>query len=344
MTDSELGPIASPTLARTVVADRGDAGRRVDLVLRRHLTDISKATRTRVQSWIEGGRVTINGRLVQRVSSRTAVGDEITIHFPGDVRSAPALPEQGPLDCLYEDDALLVVNKPAGIVSHPTFRHPTGSLLNRLLWHARTWPSDQRPSLVGRLDKLTSGAVVVAKTSRAHARLQRILASSRSVKSYLAVVYGPMAKEHGEISLRLRRDAGDRRRVVATSDDGLTSLTRFERLAHADAEGCAVALVRCQLATGRMHQIRVHLTASGWPLIGDPKYGEPRWETARAGRVRDALQAFDRQALHAWRVSFSHPFTGDNIEVTAPVPADMGLLLEVCELPLPLLAKGFGGA
>ena len=329
---------------RTVVADRGDAGRRVDLVLRRHLTDISRATRTRVQSWIESGRVTINGHIVSRVSARTALGDEVTIRLPDDVRPAPVLAEEGVLDRLYEDEALLIVNKPAGIVSHPTFRHLTGSLINTLLWHARTWPSDQRPSLVGRLDKLTSGAVVVAKTTGAHARLQRILASSRSVKSYLAVVYGPMANERGEISLQLRRDASDRRRVVATSDDGLVSLTRFERLAHADAAGCPVALVRCQLATGRMHQIRVHMTANGWPLIGDPKYGEPRWELAQPGRVRDALQAFERQALHAWKVSFAHPFTGDRIEVTAPVPGDMCQLLDVCGLPLPLLAKGLGGA
>ena len=320
---------------RTVVADRGDAGRRVDLVLRRHLTDISRATRTRVQSWIESGRVTINGHIVSRVSARTALGDEVTIRLPDDVRPAPVLAEEGVLDRLYEDDALLIVNKPAGIVSHPTFRHLTGSLINTLLWHARTWPSDQRPSLVGRLDKLTSGVVVVAKTTRAHARLQRILASSRSVKSYLAVVYGPMADERGEISLRLRRDANDRRRVVATSDDGLVSLTRFERLAQADAAGCPVVLVRCQLATGRMHQIRVHLTANGWPLIGDPKYGEPRWELARAGRVRDALHAFERQALHAWKLSFAHPFTGDSIDVTAPIPADMCQLLDVCGLPLP---------
>ena len=105
------------------------------------------------------------------------------------------------------------------------------------------------------------------------------------------------------------------------------------RLLH--AAGCSVALVRCQLATGRMHQIRVHLTANGWPLIGDPKYGEPRWELARVGRTRDALQAFDRQALHAWKVSLAHPFTGHSIEVTAPIPADMCQLLDVCGLPVP---------
>ena len=182
MTDSELQPISSLTLVRTVVADRGDSGRRVDLVLRRHLTDINRATRTRVQSWIEGGRVAINGHIVERVSVRTALGDEVTIQLPDDVRPEPVLAEEGPIDRLYEDDELLIVNKPAGVVSHPTFRHLTGSLVNTLLWHARMWPSHQRPSLVGRLDKLTSGAVVVAKTTRAHARLQRILASSRSVK------------------------------------------------------------------------------------------------------------------------------------------------------------------
>ena len=324
-----------PEASRTLIADRGDAGRRVDLVLRRHLTDLSRATRTRVQSWIEAGRVTINGHTVRRVSARTAVGDQVIIHFPDDARPAQVVPEEGAIERLYEDDELLIVNKPAGVVSHPAFRHSTGTLINVLLWHARTWGADQRPSLVGRLDKFTSGAVVVAKTAVAHSRLQRILASPRSVKSYLAVVYGNVARERGEIALHLRRAANDRRRVIATKDDGLASLTRFVRLAQADAAGCPVALVRCEIATGRMHQIRVHMATSGWPIVGDQKYGEPRWELAQHSPVRDALQAFERQALHAWKVSFAHPFTGDLVEVTAPVPADMCQLMDACRLQLP---------
>jgi 23S rRNA pseudouridine1911/1915/1917 synthase len=321
--------------ARTLTADRGDAGRRVDLVLRRHLTDVSRASRTRVQRWIETGRVTVNGDIVRRVASRLMHGDEVTIDLPDDTRPAPVLAEEGPLDVLYEDDTLLIVNKPAGVVSHPTYGHPAGSLINGLLWHARAWPHGLRPSLVGRLDKLTSGIVVVAKSTAAHARLQRVLSSSHSTKSYLAVAYGEMSQERNEIALRLRRDPLDRRRVVTAADDGVASLTRVERLDQVVVDGCPLVLVRCELATGRMHQIRVHMAASGRPLVGDPKYGEPRWTTAPSGRCRDALEAFARQALHSWKVSFAHPNTGARVEVRAAVPADMRELLQICGLRLP---------
>lgn len=299
------------------------------------MTDLARVTRTRVQAWIEGGRVAINGRVVQRVSTRAALGDVVVVQLPDETPRLPVLPEDGPLDCLFEDEQLLVVNKPPGIVSHPTYRHPSGSLLNLLLGHARDWSDGQRPSLVGRLDKHTSGIVVVAKTAEAHARLQRTLASSHSEKSYLAAVYGPVNRGRGEIALSLGRDPHDRRRIVATKGEGLRSLTRFERLDEADADGCSIALLRCSLVTGRTHQIRVHLSASGWPIVGDPAYGEARWRVGRAGHAQDALQAFARQALHAWRVSFVHPFTEKPVEVQAGVPADMLELLGTCGLREP---------
>jgi len=220
------------------------------------------------------------------------------------------------------------------MVSHPTYLHPRGSLLNLLLFESQAWPHGQRPSLVGRLDKHTSGALVVAKTTEAHARLQRSLASSLSEKSYLAVVYGPVSRERGSIDLRLRRHPDDRRRVVAAADQGLASLTRFERLDQADLAGCEVALMRCGLASGRMHQIRVHLAASGWPIVGDAKYGEPRWERTVDPESRARLAAFPRQALHAWRLSFEHPFTRQRVDVEAPVPGDVRELMTSCGLRL----------
>lgn len=326
---------ALPLPPRHLTADRGDAGRRVDLVIRRHLLDLPTATRSRVQAWLEHGRVSINGRVVRRVSTRVALDDEITVELPDERPRTPVVPEEGQLDCLFEDDHLLVVDKPAGIVSHPTFLHPGGSLLNRVLWHARTWPSHHRPSLVGRLDKLTSGIVIVAKTTEAHARLQRTLASSFSEKRYLAVVYGPVTTERGAITLRLRRHPDDRRRVIATRDDGDESLTRFERLQESEPGGCPVALVRCQLVTGRMHQVRVHMAASGWPLVGDPKYGEPRWTQASEEEVRERLRGFPRQALHASCVAFVHPFTGEHLRIQAVVPPDMRALMEACGLTVP---------
>lgn len=328
---------AVPLPPRVLVADRGDAGRRVDLVIRRHLTDLANATRTRVQAWIEDGRVTINGRVVRRVSVRAALGDSVVVQLPDEEPRAPVLPEPGPLERLYEDDYLLVVNKPAGVVSHPTFLHPRGSLLNIVLHYAAAWLGDQRPSLVGRLDKLTSGAVVIAKTTNAHALMQRVLASSLSEKTYVAVAYGPVNPARGSIDLRLRRHPDDRRRVIATMDDGVASLTQYERLEMVDADGCRVALMRCRLITGRMHQVRVHLAARGWPIVGDSKYGEPRWTACNDTALRARLEAFPRQALHAARVSFIHPFTRERVSVEAPLPDDMRELADACRLDLSLL-------
>jgi 23S rRNA pseudouridine1911/1915/1917 synthase len=319
-----------PLPPRTLVADRGDAGRRLDLVVRRHLGDLASATRTRVQAWIEAGRVSVNGQPVHRVSARAAFGDSVTVLLPDETPRAEVLPEDRPIDVLFEDEHVLVVNKPAGIVSHPTFRHPAGSLLNAVLWHARQWRAGERPSLVGRLDKLTSGAIAIAKSTAAHARMQRTLASSRSEKQYLAVVYGPVEPERGTIDFHLRRHPDDRRRVIATRGDGLASVTRFERLSQANGDGCAVAVLACQLVTGRMHQIRVHLSASGWPIVGDPKYGEDRWRQARDPAFASALREFPRQALHAWRLSFVHPFTSEPLDVEAPLPADICSLMAAC--------------
>jgi 23S rRNA pseudouridine1911/1915/1917 synthase len=304
---------------RVLITDRGDAGRRLDLVLRRHLAGVDSATRTRVQAWIEEGHVTVNGAPVRRVALRVAPGDVVRIALPGETPRAAAAAEDIRLDVLYEDDHLLALDKPAGVVAHPTYRHTTGTVLNALLWHARGWPAAHRPSLVGRLDKLTSGIVVVAKTAAVHAALQRTLRN----KDYLAVVYGSVNVARGEISLRLGRDRGDRRKVVASTSAGAASLTRFERLARVAAPRAGLSLLRCRLGTGRTHQIRVHLAARGWPIVGDPAYGEPRWSRVVDPALAAALSAFPRQALHAWRVALTHPATGAPLTLEAPLPRDL---------------------
>jgi 23S rRNA pseudouridine1911/1915/1917 synthase len=314
-----------------LTTDRGDIGLRLDLVVRRHLTDVDAASRTRVQAWIENGQVAINGSTVRRVSTRAAPGDVVTLWLPQVEPRRAAAAEDVALTVLFEDAHLLVLDKPAGVVVHPTYRHAAGTLMNALLWHARAWPVDSRPSLVGRLDKLTSGIVVVAKSASVHATLQREMRSNRSEKDYLAVVHGRVNVAGGEIALRLSHDVSDRRRVVASDTVGAPSVTQFTRLARSGG----LSLLRCRLITGRTHQIRVHLSARGWPIVGDPVYvtaGMPG--SARRLPVADpalaaAVKCFPRQALHAWRVAFVHPVTHDRVRIEAPIPGDIESLLTV---------------
>jgi 23S rRNA pseudouridine1911/1915/1917 synthase len=321
-------------VTRTLTADRGDAGRRLDLVLRRHLTDVRVATRTRVQAWIAGGRVTVNGRPVRRVAARTAAGDIVAVSLP-DAPQRVMAAEAIALDILYEDEHLLALNKPPGIVVHPTYKHNDGTLMNALLWHARAWPEMHRPSLVGRLDKDTSGIVLVAKSAAVHAALQRTLglagpsANDRAgcEKVYLAVVHGRVNVARGRIALRLARDAGDRRRVVASETAGASSLTHFERLARTAGPGVGLSVLRCRLTTGRTHQIRVHLAARGWPIVGDAVYGQRRPTRIADNTLAAALQDCPRQALHAWRLAFTHPLTRRHLVIDAPIPADIERLL-----------------
>jgi 23S rRNA pseudouridine1911/1915/1917 synthase len=322
----------SPSL-RTLVADRGDAGVRLDLVLRRHLTDVDAATRTRVQAWIDGGQVTVNGAPVRRAAARAALGDIVAVVLPDAKPRRAMAAEDVALDILYEDDHLLALNKPTGVVVHPTFKHATGTIMNALLGRAGTWPDGCRPSIVGRLDKLTSGIVLVAKTAAVHAALQRAMnpdveEAYRPAKEYLAVVYGRVTAARGEIDLRLQLDGRDRRRVIASlTATGAHSVTEFERLARVPAPRAGLALLRCRLITGRRHQIRVHLAARGWPIVGDPAYGEPRWSMIEDPLLAATLRAFPRQALHACRLAIAHPITGERLRIDAPVPHDLADLI-----------------
>ncbi len=323
------------TPPRILTADRGDAGKRLDLVVRRHLCDVDAVSRTRVQMWIVDGRVTVNGRPVRRVSARAALGDVVAVEIPRTTPRAVMAAEDLALDILYEDDHLLALDKPAGLVVHPAYRNTRGTVMNALLWRARGWPAGQRPSVVGRLDKLTSGIVIVAKTAAIHAALQRALASNDAGKDYLAVVYGRVTAR-GTIDLRIGHAARDRRRMAASQTAGASSVTRFERLARVTAPRAGLSLLRCRLVTGRRHQIRVHLAARGWPIVGDPVYGEPRWSAITDPALAAAVQAFPRQALHAWRGVFTHPITRARLALEAPIPRDFEELLAATSLRVPL--------
>ncbi len=220
-----------------------------------------------------------------------------------DLRRRPQA-EEGPLDIIYEDDWMLVANKPAGIVVHPTYKNTSGTLLNAVLWRVRERPGSQ-PGILTRLDKDTSGLVVIALTPDVHARMQKDAEAARTTKHYLAVVVGSPEPKQDAIVLPLARDPSDRRRVVVTAE-GAPCETRYEVLATESDR----SLVRCELVTGRTHQIRVHLAARGWPILGDRVYGTPD-------------ERIPRQALHAWRVTLPHPITREPLAFAAPIPADM---------------------
>ncbi|HEV7515997.1 MAG TPA: RluA family pseudouridine synthase [Thermoanaerobaculia bacterium] len=308
--------------------ERGDVqGRRerLDRALLRHLAHIPSISRTQVQAWIEEGRVRVNGALVLRPGGRLAIGDEVELTRPEAPALAAPTATEMPLAVLYEDDWLLAVNKPPGLLVHPTPRVREGTLWNGLLFRARSWGEGQLPGLVHRLDRDTSGVLLVAKTRPVLTALARALRSQEAEKEYLALVYGRVEGSKGRIDLGILRDPEDRRRWAASKTAGQPSSTLWERLG--ESERAPLTLLACRLLTGRTHQIRVHLEAKGWPIVGDPLYGEPRYLGITDAVIAERCREFPRQALHARRLAFMHPVRRERVTVEAPVPGDLGGLL-----------------
>ncbi len=302
---------------RTISLDRGDDVVRVDLVLLRHLRREKGVSRNRIQKWIEAGNVLINGSAPPRPAWRVQAGDELRVRVADIPKRVRPQAQALDLDILYEDDDVLAVNKPAGLVVHPSFGNTSGTLMNGLLDLARSWPGGSKPALLGRLDKHTSGIVLVTKRGEIHAALQRAMNARRIDKDYLAIVSGK-PPQRGTIDLALDRDPWDRRRVTVTDRGGQPSVTKYERRSTANG----FSLVRCRLITGRTHQIRVHLAAKHWPIVGDATYGKQSPGTGS----NEAAAKFPRQALHAWRLAFRQPRTGREIVIEAPLPEDMKTL------------------
>lgn len=323
--------MAGDPLLRTFRADRGDARGRLDLVLMRHLADRADVTRAQVQAWIVAGRVRVNGRAPSKPASRVAWEDEVAVTLPPPPPRRQIAAQEMPLSVLYEDEHFLALDKPPGVVAHPAPGHREGTLINALLWRAQGWPEGQRPGLVSRLDRDTSGVMMVVKAPAVHHRLARALKGPGAEKEYLAVVYrgaGEPTFGSGRIELKIDRDPAAPKRRIASKSSGRDSVTLYRRL----AESAGVSLLGCRLITGRTHQIRVHLQAAGMPIVGDPLYGEPRWKGIADPDVAAACRDFPRQALHAWRVAFVHPVTGARLEIVAPVPEDLTGLLEAVGL------------
>ena len=330
---------------RTIDLDRGDHGVRVDRVLLRHLRDQRSISRNRIQIWIAAGDVLVNGAPPSRAACRVQAGDDVRVRVarlrPRTLPAAQAMD----LEVLFEDDDVLALNKPAGLVVHPSYKNISGTLMNGVLERAKAWPVGSRPGLLGRLDKQTSGVVLVAKRPEVHAALQRAMDARRIDKDYVAVVWGRPTPARGTIDLALDRDPWDRRRITVTDRGGQPSVTKYERLAvSGNPEGLpGFSLIRCRLITGRTHQIRVHLGARGWPIVGDAVYGRTRrtnsppeggdHNTGVSGTVAEMAHAFPRQALHAWRLSLRQPTTGAALDIVAPMPEDMRQLARALGLP-----------
>ena len=314
---------------RTIDLDRGDDGVRVDLVVLRHLRREKGVSRNRIQKWIDAGDVLINGVTPPRAAWRVQAGDELRIRVADLPQRARPQAQAIDLDILYEDDDLLAINKPAGMVVHPSFGNTSGTLMNGVLAIAQSWPDGSKPALVGRLDKLTSGVVLVSKRTEIHAAMQRAMNARRIDKDYLAIVRGKPSPARGTIDLALDRDPWDRRRITVTDRGGQPSVTKYERLSTSQG----YSLVRCRLITGRTHQIRVHLAARKWPIVGDAVYGSGAGNR-EPGAAVPAVDDFPRQALHAWRLAFRQPRTGRELSIEAPLPADMKELATALGLSL----------
>jgi 23S rRNA pseudouridine1911/1915/1917 synthase len=274
---------------------------------------------------IDEGHVTVNGSPA-RPSSRVHEGDQILVFEP-DVEPLDVEPEDIPLDILFEDRDLLVLNKPAGLVIHPAAGNPAGTLVNALLHHCDDLSGIggvERPGIVHRLDKDTTGLLVVAKTDRAHLALSIAFRQREVSKTYLAICYGVPAEVDGVIEAPIDRHPKDRQQM-AVVQTGRPARTLF----HVEETFADASLISCRLVTGRTHQIRVHLAHRGHALVGDPLYSGRQWRNIGDPEVRRACRTFPRQALHAMRLGFTHPVTKEEVEYEAPVPEDMAGLIEV---------------
>lgn len=296
-------------------------GKRLDRFLISATEDVS---RTYLQKLIREGMVTVNNKVSTQPSHTLRVGDEVCIAFPESQPLETARPEDIPLDILYEDSHLLVLNKPAGMLVHPASGVNTGTLVNALLAHCDDLSGIggiERPGIVHRLDKDTSGVLVVAKADVVHRNLSRQFEKHTITRQYTAVVCGVPAEVTGTIDVQIARSRRDRRRMTTVNNNGRRAVTHYQVLEIYHS----FSLVQLTLETGRLHQIRVHLQHIGHPVAGDPIYGgeQRALKDADALPVKHALINLKRQALHARTLQFEHPVTHERLMFSAPKPADM---------------------
>ncbi|MBF0349408.1 MAG: RluA family pseudouridine synthase [SAR324 cluster bacterium] len=301
-----------------------DANQRIDKFL---ATDEFITSRAEVQRLLKSGDITVN-QLCVNPSYKLRAGDLVRIVLP-EPELLDLVPEQGPLDILYEDANLLVINKAAGVVVHPAPGHNSGTLVHFLMHHCKDLAGIggvQRPGIVHRLDKDTSGTLVVAKNDIAHQSLVEQFKVHSIHRQYIALVWGVPMMSSGTISAAIGRNPNNRKKM-GLNERGKHAVTHWRVLER--FQNCA--LLSCTLETGRTHQIRTHLTSMGFPLIGDQQYGTSPLHRLKnlPGPVKQQLSQLHRQALHAQELGFIHPVSQDYMKFSAPVPEDMSLLLDI---------------
>ncbi len=293
------------------IIDETGQNERLDKYLSSQANDWS---RTQIQQWMKDGNLTVNGDSVKS-NYKCKLGDIINLQVP-EPQLLDVIPEKMDLDIVYEDEHVLVVNKPRGMVVHPAPGHLTGTLVNGLMDHCKDLSGINgvlRPGIVHRIDKDTSGLLMVAKNDKAHESLVNQLKDKTTTRIYKAIVHGVISHDHGTIDAPIGRDKQDRQSMTVTDENSREAVTHFtvlERLKD-------FTLIECRLETGRTHQIRVHLKYIGYPLAGDPKYGPPR-------TLKLPIQG---QALHAAMLGFTHPATNERLTFEKDVPDDFLHLL-----------------
>ncbi len=306
----------NPEGARTRTVEASENGERLDTAVAA-LADVTRSAAARL---IGDGAVTVNGQVHDK-NYRLRAGDVLTVQ-PPQVQEATAVAQALPLDVIYEDADLIVINKPVGMVVHPAAGNPDGTLVNALLWHCGESLSGVggviRPGIVHRIDKDTSGLLVVAKNDETHLALSAQLARHEIRRVYCAIAIGNFPEEHGTVDAPIGRHPVDRRKMAvlrAPSAHAKPAVTHWSVVTRGEGDGTRFTLLRCELETGRTHQIRVHLSSVGHPLLGDPVYGgdRTRFETHH----RDLIPG---QLLHAAHLSFTHPRTGAEVQFECPLP------------------------
>ena len=337
MTLSEQNKIVSDNTSLdtsySVLVDEESVGLRLDKFLNNNLSTLS---RTRIKNLLEEGFVKekTSGLVVKDPARKVRMGELFILVEPEAVDAIPQA-QNIPLDIVFEDQSLLIVNKPAGMVVHPANGHEAGTLVNALLYHSRDSLSGiggvKRPGIVHRIDKDTSGLLVVAKNDQAHKGLSILFHDHDIVRSYQAIVKGRIQPLAGSVEGNIARHPNNRKKMAVSADRGKTAITHYKTdEVFMVGNGALASSITCTLETGRTHQIRVHMAHLGHPLIGDGVYGRklPKQKNATP-ELQSALANFNRQALHAAILGFKHPITGEMLQFEAPLPHDMQNLINL---------------